>query len=121
MAGATILVVDDDPLITDLLESALATEGYQVQSAIDEAALRIAHDLQPAVILLDITMPGMDGVEISQRLRADPRTATIPIIVMSAEDRIRATSTRMAVDDRLPKPFGLQQLFALIAKWVPRS
>lgn len=121
MAQATILVVDDDPLITDLLESALTSQGYHVRSAVDDAALQIARDLQPAVILLDITMPGMDGVEVCQRLRADPRTAAIPIIVMSAEDRIRATSTQMAVDDRLPKPFALRQLFALVAQWVPRA
>jgi DNA-binding response OmpR family regulator len=121
MAQAMILVVDDDPLITGLLESALTSQGYRVRSAVDGAALELARDLQPAIILLDIAMPGMDGVEICQRLRTDPRTAAIPIIAMSAEDRLRATSTQMAVDDRLPKPFALRQLFGLVARLVPRA
>ncbi len=85
------------------------------------AALPLARDLQPAVILLDINMPGMDGIEVSQRLRDDPATAHIPIIVMSAQDRLRATGPLMPVNDRLPKPFDLTVLYATVARWAQAS
>ena len=112
-----VLVVDDDVAIVDLLED----EGYQVFATVGAAALPLARDLQPAVILLDINMPGMDGIEVSQRLRDDPATAHIPIIVMSAQDRLRATGPLMPVNDRLPKPFDLTVLYATVARWAQAS
>jgi len=121
MTKGTVLVVDDDPFIVDFLETALEDEGYLVLAAVNGGALPLARDLHPDVILLDIMMPGMDGVEVSQRLRADPVTADIPIIVMSAQDRLRATSTLMQVDDRLPKPFDLDRLYAIVARWTGTS
>jgi two-component system alkaline phosphatase synthesis response regulator PhoP len=84
MAGELILVVDDDPDIVEMLHCLLHDAGYEVATADDGAALPLAHERQPRVILLDILMPGMDGVEVSRRLRADPATAPIPIIAMSA-------------------------------------
>jgi CheY-like chemotaxis protein len=118
MAKGTVLVIDDDPAIVDFLEIALEDEGYRVLVAVDGAALQVAHDLQPNLILLDIMMPDMDGVEVSQRLRADPVTAGIPIVVMSAQDRLRATAARMPIDDRLPKPFALDRLFSTVDRWI---
>jgi CheY-like chemotaxis protein len=73
---------------------------------------------RPDLILLDIMMPGMDGVEVSRRLRADPVTAGIPIVVMSAQHRLRATAAQMPIDDRLPKPFALDLLFSTIERWI---
>jgi len=116
-----VLVVDDDVAIVDLLETALEDEGYQVFATVGAAALPLARDLQPAVILLDINMPGMDGIEVSQRLHDDPATAHIPIIVMSAQDRLRATGPLMPVNDRLPKPFDLTVLYATVARWAQAS
>jgi len=116
-----VLVVDDDAAIVDLLETALEDEGYQVFATVGAAALPLARDLQPAVILLDINMPGMDGIEVSQRLRDDPATAHIPIIVMSAQDCLRATGPLMPVNDRLPKPFDLTVLYATVARWAQAS
>jgi len=121
MTKGTVLVVDDDPFIVDFLETALEDEGYLVLAAVNGGALPLARDLHPDIILLDIMMPGMDGVEVSQRLRADPVTADIPIVVMSAQDRLRATSTLMQVDDRLPKPFDLDRLYAIVARWTGAS
>jgi CheY-like chemotaxis protein len=106
----TVLVVDDDAGIRDLLEIALEEEGYRVYTAVDGAALQLAHDRQPALILLDLMMPGMDGFEVSQRLRADPATAHIPIIVMSA--LLPSRSVLLPVNDRLSKPF------TLVARWT---
>lgn len=117
-AKGTVLVVDDDPGIVSLLEVVLEDDGYSVLAAVGGAALQVAHDQHPDLVLLDIMMPGMDGVEVSQRLRADPQTADIPIVVMSAHDRLRATSSRMPVNDSLPKPFEMSDLCATVARWV---
>ncbi len=117
----TVLVVDDDPLIVDFLEMALEDEGYQVLATVGSDALPLARDMQPDLILRDINMPGMDGIEVSRRLRDDPATAAIPIIVMSAQDRLRATGPLMPVDDRLPKPFELSVLYQKVARWARAS
>ena len=117
MRSRTVLVVDDDPDIVDFLDAALSDEGYEVLTAVNGAALPLAQQARPNVILLDIQMPGMDGVEVSRRLRADPETSAIPIIVMSAADRLDATVRLMPVNDRLAKPFGLRVLFDTVARW----
>ncbi len=114
----TVLVVDDDPDIVDFLETALEDEGYLVLAAVGAEALGVAHETQPDIILLDINMPGMNGVEVSQRLRANPVTADIPIVVMSAQDRLRTTGALMPVNDRLPKPFDLAGLYEVVGRWV---
>lgn len=118
MGNATVLVVDDDQDIIQFLCAALEDEGYRVLSAVDGAAIDLARDQQPSVILLDVMMPRMDGIEVSRRLRADPTTASIPIIAMSAQDRLQATLTLMPVDDRLPKPFSLERLYEKVAHWT---
>ena len=118
---ATVLVVDDDPSIVDFLENALEDAGYLVLAAVGAEALGVAHETQPDVILLDINMPGMNGVEVSLRLRDNPVTADIPIIVMSAQDRLQVTGPLMPVNDRLPKPFDLARLYEVVARWVPAA
>jgi CheY-like chemotaxis protein len=119
MATDTILVVDDDQDILDFLDAALTFEGYQVLTAVDGEALPLARQALPSVILLDIQMPGMDGQEISRRLRADAATAAIPIIVMSARDRLEAIVRMMPVNDHLAKPFELRLLMTTVARWCP--
>ena len=79
-------------------------------------ALHLARELRPNVILLDYAMPGMDGAELSRRLRADPTTAAIPIILMSAHPR--AARPRIPVDAELPKPFDLEALSTVVACWT---
>jgi CheY-like chemotaxis protein len=118
MAKGTVLVVDDDPGIVHFLDMALEDEGYRVLVAADGEALQVAHDLRPNLILLDILMPDMDGVEVSQRLRADPVTAGIPIVVMSAQDRLHSAAALMPIDDQLPKPFTLDRLFSILDRWI---
>ena len=117
----TVLVVDDDPCIVDFVRMALEDEGYTVVTAVSGHTMGVARDLRPAVILLDIAMPDMDGVEVSKCLRRDPRTAGIPIIVMSAQDRLRAVTALMPVNDRLPKPFELDHLYKKVAYWAAAS
>jgi CheY-like chemotaxis protein len=121
MAKATVLVVDDDEAIVAVIQGALEDEGYRVLTAVDGAALQIARDQHPDLILLDIMMPVMDGVEVSRRLRADPATADIPIVAMSAHSRLRATAGTMAADDRLSKPFDLSDLYGTVERWAAAS
>ncbi len=118
MARGTGLVVDDDPGIVELLQMALEDQGYEVLSGLNYVALQLAQEQQPDVILLDILMPEMDGVEISHRLRANPATAHIPIIAMSAQDRLNATSSLMPVNERLTKPFEIKSLYTIVARWI---
>ena len=79
------------------------------------SAPRLAQELRPDVILLDYAMPDIDGAELSRRLRADPTTAAIPIILMSAHPR--AGRPRLPVDAELPKPFDLEAMSAVVARW----
>jgi CheY-like chemotaxis protein len=115
MAGELILVVDDDPDIVEMLRCLLHDAGYEVATADDGAALPLAHGRQPRVILLDILMPDIDGVEMSRRLRADPATAHIPIIALSATPQWLPA---LPVNDRLTKPFKLGHLLAKVRYWA---
>jgi CheY-like chemotaxis protein len=117
----TVLVVDDDPEITDVIRAALEDAGYRVLTALGGAALQLAHERVPSLILLDVMMPEMDGVEMSQRLRADPSTARIPIIAMSAQGRLQVASAVMPVNDRLPKPFKLPDLYLVVERWIGQA
>jgi CheY-like chemotaxis protein len=114
---STILIVDDDADIVDFVETALITVGYKVLTGIGAEALRIAHLAHPKVILMDLKMPGMDGIEMSRRLRADPETADIPIIAMSAQDFPLDSGFQTLVNDRLSKPFHLKDLYGAVALW----
>ncbi|HZS87822.1 MAG TPA: response regulator [Chloroflexota bacterium] len=120
MVMGTVLVIDDEPSIVALIEEVLGVEGYRVVAAVGEAALQCARDVHPDVILLDLMMPGLDGVEVSQRLRADPATARIPIVAMSActQPRLSATVGLMRANDQLSKPFDMGRLCATVARWA---
>jgi CheY-like chemotaxis protein len=112
----SVLIVDDDADIVMMLVQVLQDEGYEVRAAIGEEALAIAAADRPDVVLLDIMMPGMDGVEVCRRLRADPRTTAIPVIAMSASHRLRERASEMEVNGLLAKPFDLDELLANIER-----
>jgi CheY-like chemotaxis protein len=114
MLRGRILVVEDDPAIATVVEETLTAEAYEVMRTGAASALRLARELRPDVILTDYAMPDMDGAEISRRLRADPTTAAIPIILMSAHPP--AVRPRMPVDAELPKPFDLEAMSAVVAR-----
>ena len=93
----TVVVIDDDPLDLDLLEAQLTPEGYAVaRAASGEEGVRLVRDEQPLVVLLDLAMPDMDGFEVAERLRADPETATVPIVVLTHMELTRADRDRLA-------------------------
>jgi DNA-binding response OmpR family regulator len=106
-----ILVVDDESDIRELLKNFLATEGYDVILAGDgEAALRLAVEENPDVIILDIRMPGIDGIETCRRLRATKSTSLIPVIVATALRDALMESLEAGADDFVTKPFHLVEL-----------
>ena len=124
MTGATgrrVLVVDDSPVIRDLIAVNLELEGFAVELAEDGlAALEAVGLSRPDLVTLDVVMPRLDGFETAARLRADPDTADIPIVIVTA----RATAGDLArgeeigVDGYLTKPFEPAELVALVNRLV---
>lgn len=111
--GARILVVDDEPSIVRLLATTLKARGHQVFEASDgQEALDSAIELKPDLILLDIMMPRMDGREARKRLRANPDTAGIPIIHLSAVGDFESQLADMedGLTDYITKPFAPREL-----------
>ena len=104
---ASILVVDDEPANLDLLEALLTPAGYRVRTASGPIpALSAVKETPPDLVLLDLMMPGMTGFEVCERLRAEPRTAGIPVIIVSAVSELgsRERAQVLAADDYLAKP-----------------
>ena len=119
--AARILVADDDPVIVRLLEVNFRLEGYQVETASHgEETIRKAREADPALILLDVMMPGVDGWEVCRRLKDDPATAGIPIVFLSAraQDEDRKRGLDLGVADYVTKPFDPGDLVALVARLI---
>ncbi|MGH2411024.1 MAG: response regulator, partial [Chloroflexota bacterium] len=102
-----VLVVDDEDAICDTVATILEDEGYTVATAVNGAALKVAADSSPDVILLDIMMPLMDGPEVYRRLHLDQRTASIPVVVMTAAGNADSWARKLGATAALQKPFAL--------------
>lgn len=119
MPGPIVLVVDDDPVIQNLLEVNFEMEGYTVYVASDGlAGLEMARSRRPDVVVLDVMMPGMNGLEVARHLRDDADTADIPIIVVSAKAQESDLNAGRAagVDDYVTKPFDPFELLERVAR-----
>ena len=106
-----ILVVDDEPVVRGFLRELLAEEGYEVILASNgEEAIDLAEIENPEVILLDINMPGIDGIEVCKRLKAQEETRYIPIIIVTALDDRGFIAYLEGADDFVTKPFNPVEL-----------
>jgi CheY-like chemotaxis protein len=113
MANKTVLLVDDDPVILKLLQVNFEMEGYNVVTAGDGVeGLERCRETNPAVILCDIMMPNMDGLEVTRRLKGDPATKDIPIILLSAKAQAGDIQAGLdaGADEYLTKPFDPLEL-----------
>ena len=102
-----ILVIEDDPATLRFIYYSLRHEGYQLLTASNGLeGLRKAQKEDPALIVLDVMLPGMDGFEVCSRLRAEPQTAQLPILMLSAktQDADKATGLKVGANDYLTKP-----------------
>jgi two-component system KDP operon response regulator KdpE len=116
-----ILVVDDEPQITRVLRRGLTTHGYDVHVAADgEAALQTFGDWTPDLVVTDLTMPNMDGLELCRNLRA---ISQLPIIVLSVrgEESLKVQALDAGADDYVTKPFGIDELLARIRAALRRA
>lgn len=119
--AARILVVDDEPQITRVLRRSLTTHRYDVRVAADgESALELFHDWHPDLVLTDLSMPNMGGLELCRRLRA---TSAVPIIVLSVkgDERAKVEALDAGADDFVTKPFGMDELLARIRASLRRA
>jgi two-component system, OmpR family, response regulator MprA len=118
-----ILVVDDDPNMLSMLRRTLGFEGYQVAVAGDaETALRSADLELPDLVLVDVLLPGMDGLELCRRIRAR-RPEELPVLMLTARDSVpdRVAGLDAGADDYLIKPFAVDELLARIRALLRRS
>ena len=122
MAAPRILAVDDDPKILSLMRRGLAFAGYAVDLAADGAqALASARDRAPDLVVLDVMLPDLDGLEVCRRLRAGE--PNLPIILLTAKDRVpdRVAGLDAGADDYLVKPFAFDELLARIRALLRRA
>ena len=119
-----ILVIEDDPSTLRLIKYTLQQEGYQVLPAPNGLeGLRKAQNEEPDLVLLDLKLPGIDGFEICRCLRAEPQTAELPILILSAVVREMDNGTRLKVgaDDYITKPWHRLELVTKIATVLERK
>jgi two-component system response regulator MprA len=116
-----ILIIEDDEAIVRVLRRSLAYEGYTVDAAFDgETGLTLARDARPDLVILDWMLPGMDGLEVCQRLRGG---GNLPILMLTAKDTVddRVQGLDAGADDYMVKPFQLEELLARVRALLRRT
>jgi len=116
-----ILVVDDEPQLTRVLRTGLKSRGYEVRVAEDgEMGFSTFNDWQPDLVITDLAMPNMDGLELCRKLR---KSSQVPIIILSAkgEERTKVEALDIGADDFVTKPFGIDELLARVRAALRRS
>jgi two-component system phosphate regulon response regulator PhoB len=124
MAKPTILIVDDEEDIRELVELNLAREGFRMLSSeTGEQALELALSHRPDLIVLDLMLPGIDGLEVCKRIRADSKTQQIPIVMLTAkgEESDVVTGLELGADDYVTKPFSGKVLVARIRRLLRKK
>src|SRR4249919_15920 len=121
--AATVLVVEDEPAIQELIAYNLKQAGHQPLRADNaEQAIRLVQDALPDLVLLDWMLPGISGIELARRLRADKRTKAIPIIMLTAraDEQDKLTGLDTGADDYITKPFSPRELNARVKALLRR-
>jgi len=124
MAKGTILVIDDEKDLIELVRYNLEKEGFEVIGAPDgESGLKIATQFQPDVILVDVMLPGIDGLDVCRLLRSSNRTARIPVIMLTAKsaESDRVVGLELGADDYVTKPFSPRELGARVKAVLRRT
>ena len=124
MSYQTILVVDDEPQIVELVEDYLKQADFRVVTARDgQSALTVARAERPDLVVLDLMLPGIDGLEVARRLKKDPKTVGIPIVMLTAkgEEADIVTGLELGADDYIAKPFSPRILVARIKAVIRRQ
>jgi two-component system OmpR family response regulator len=122
MESQRILVVDDEPRITDLVAMALRYEGFEVATAgTGRAGLKAVEDFRPALIVLDVMLPDMDGFAVTERLTAD--RVKVPVLFLTARDAVedKVRGLTLGGDDYVTKPFSIEELVARIRALLRRT
>ena len=117
----TVLIIEDEKLIIVSTQMVLEAAGFHVESAVNgEEGIQKARGIRPDLILLDIMMPGIDGWETLTRLKRDPETSGIPVIIFTAREHARGhqKSSEMGAADYFRKPFEPDELIELVEKHV---
>jgi len=124
MQKGTILVIDDEPDLLELVEFNLKKDGYEVIVARNgQTGLEIAQRHLPDLIVLDLMMPGIDGLEVCRQLRSDQRTRQIPMIMLTAKsaEADRIVGLELGADDYVTKPFSPRELIARVRALLRRA
>jgi phosphate regulon transcriptional regulator PhoB len=124
MPKKTVLTIDDEKDLIELVRYNLEKEGFRVRGALDgETGLAMALQEKPDVVLVDLMLPGMDGLEVCRRLRADSRTAAIPLIMLTAKsgESDRVVGLELGADDYVTKPFSPRELTARVRALLRRT
>ena len=117
-----VLVVDDEPNLTDLLSMALRYEGFQVRTAATgNSAVRLAREFRPNAVVLDVMLPDLDGLEVLRRLRG--HTPDVPVLFLTARDAVedRIAGLTAGGDDYVTKPFSLEEVIARLRGLLRRA
>ena len=122
--GDRILVVDDDPDILQYVKMNLELEGFEAETASNGIeALQVARRRPPALVLMDVMMPGMDGLTALRHLRNDPVTSSVPVVMLTAKalakDRVKGLD--LGADDYITKPFAVEELVARVGTVIRRA
>ena len=120
----TILVVEDEPGIVTIVRDYLDIAGFRVVTASDGVtALRLARSERPSLLVLDLMLPGMDGLDVTRALRQDPATRKVPIIMLTAraEEVDRLVGLELGADDYITKPFSPRELVARVRAVLRRA
>jgi len=124
MSKGTVLVIDDEKDLIELVRYNLRSEGFEVLAARDgESGVREALDRRPDLVLIDLMLPGIDGLEVCRRLRSDERTNRIPLIMLTAKssEADRVVGLELGADDYVTKPFSPRELAARVKAVLRRA